>query len=110
MPRAGLRQRLAFGSPPGSHRDASVVTHNSAAAIVGTLVYELFQEAVVGLVHVQWLHHYMLSAQFDAWHGLFQTPLFWTPVIRCAWVRALWAAVPLAVTFVVFRRRDVSGE
>ena len=88
----------------------SVVTRNSAAAIVGTLVYELFQEAIVGLVHVRLLHHYMLSAQFDAWHGLFQTPVFWTPVIRSAWVCALWAAVPLAVAFAVFRRRDVTAS
>jgi ABC-2 type transport system permease protein len=88
----------------------SVVTRNSAAAIVGTLVYELFMEAVVGLVHVQWLHHYMLSAQFDSWHGLFQSPVYWTPVIRCVWVSALFAAVPLAAAFVVFQRRDVAGE
>jgi ABC-2 type transport system permease protein len=88
----------------------SVVTRNSAAAIVGTLVYELFMEAIVGLVHVQWLPHYMLSAQFDAWHGLFQTPVFWTPVIRCIWVSALFAAVPLAAAFAVFQRRDVADE
>jgi ABC-2 type transport system permease protein len=87
-----------------------VVTRNSAAAIVGTLVYELFMEAIVGLVHVQWLHHYMLSAQFDAWHGLFQTPVFWAPVVRCVWVSALFAAVPLAAAFAIFRRRDVAGE
>jgi ABC-2 type transport system permease protein len=47
---------------------------NSAAAIVGTLVYELAQEAVGGLVHASWAKHYLLSDQFDAWHGLFQTP------------------------------------
>jgi ABC-2 type transport system permease protein len=88
----------------------SVVTRNSAAAIVGTLVYELFMEAVVGLVHVEWLHHYLLSAQFDAWHGLFQTPVFWPPIVRCIWVSALFAAVPLAAAFVVFQRRDVADD
>jgi ABC-2 type transport system permease protein len=88
----------------------SVVTRNSAAAIVGTLVYELTMEAVVGLVHVKWLGHYMLSAQFDAWHGLFQTPVYWTPIVRAIWVSALFAGVPLAVAFVVFQRRDVAGE
>jgi ABC-2 type transport system permease protein len=88
----------------------SAVTRNSAAAIVGTLVYELVQEAVVGLVHWEPLHHYMLSAQFDAWHGIFQTPVFWTPVVRELWVSALFAAVPLAVAFAVFARRDVAGD
>lgn len=88
----------------------STVTRNSAAAIVGTLVYELTMEAIVGLVHIQWLHHYVLSAQFDAWHGLFQTPLYWPPIVRALWVSALFAAVPLAAAFAVFRRRDVTGE
>jgi ABC-2 type transport system permease protein len=88
----------------------SVVTRNSAAAIVGTLVYELVMEAIVGLVHIQWLHHYLLSAQFDAWHGLFQTPVYWPPIVRSLWVSALFAAVPLLVAFVAFQRRDVAGD
>jgi ABC-2 type transport system permease protein len=88
----------------------SAATRNSAAAIVGTLVYELFMEAIVGLVHVQALHHYLLSPQFDAWHGIFQTPVFWAPVVRALWVSALFAAVPLAAAFLVFNARDVSGD
>jgi ABC-2 type transport system permease protein len=88
----------------------SVVTRNSAAAIVGTLVYALAMEAIVGLVHLTWVQHYMLSSQFDGWHGFFQSPLDWTPVIRALWVSALFAAVPLAIAFAVFHRRDVAGE
>lgn len=88
----------------------SAVTRNSAAAIVGTLVYELVMEAVVGLVHVSWLPHWVLSAQFDAWHAIFTSPYTWTPVLRALWVSAIYAAVPLAVAFWYFRRRDVAGE
>ena len=64
----------------------SVATRNSAAAIVGTLVYALAQEALAGLVHLDFFKHYLLSDQFDAWHGLFQTPTYWTPIIRRIWV------------------------
>jgi ABC-2 type transport system permease protein len=88
----------------------SVVTQNSAAAIVGTVVYALVMEALAALVHLDFFRHYMLSSQLDAWHGLFQTPVDWTPVIRGAWVSALYTAVPLAVAFAVFGRRDVAGE
>ncbi len=88
----------------------SVVTRNSAAAIVGTLVYELFMEAIVGLVHLSWLPHWVLSSQFDAWQGFFDAPLTWTPILRALWVSAIYAAVPLAVAFWVFLRRDVAGE
>jgi len=88
----------------------STVTRNSAAAIVGTLVFELTMEAIVGLVHVSWLQHYMLSAQFDAWHGFFESPVYWTPIVRALWVSALFAAVPLAAAFVAFRRADVADD
>lgn len=88
----------------------STVTRNSAAAIVGTLVYELFMEAIVGLVHLSWLPHWVLSSQFDAWQGFFRTPISWTPILRMLWVSAIYAAVPLAVAFWFFLRRDVAGE
>jgi ABC-2 type transport system permease protein len=88
----------------------SVVTQSSAAAIVGTVVYALVMEALAALVHLDFFRHYMLSSQLDAWQGLFQTPIDWTPVLRGAWVSALYAAIPLVVAFAVFNRRDVGGE
>lgn len=88
----------------------STVTRNSAASIVGTLVFELIQEALGGLVHNKWVREYVLSHQFDAWQGLFHTPIDWSPIVRSLWVSALYAAVPLAISYVVFRRRDVVGE
>jgi ABC-2 type transport system permease protein len=88
----------------------SVVTRNSAAAIVGTLVYALAQEAIAGLVHLSFFQHYLLSDQLDAWHGLFQTPTHWTSVVRALWVSAIFVAVPLAAAFAFFARRDVAGE
>lgn len=88
----------------------SIVTRNSAGAIVGTLVYELAQEAIGGLVHVHVIKTYVLSAQFDAWHGLFRTPTDWALVTRCLWVSALYAIVPLALGYRVFARRQVAGD
>ena len=88
----------------------SAVTRNSAGAIVGTLVFELLQEAIGGLVHVPWLQHHLLSHQFDAWQALFQAHTQWSVIVRALWVSALFAAVPLAVAYRVFGRRDVTGE
>ena len=88
----------------------SVVTRNSAAAIVGTLVYALVQEALGALVHLDFFRHYLLSDQFDGWHGLFQTPTDWTAVTRSVWVSTIFIVVPLVAAFVVFLRRDVAGE
>lgn len=88
----------------------SVVTRNSAAAIVGALVYALVQEALAGLVHLDFFRHYLLSDQFDGWHGLFESPTNWTPIVRALWVSAIFVAVPLAASFLFFLRRDVAGE
>ena len=88
----------------------SAVTQNSAASIVGTLVYAVAQEAIGGLVHENWARHYLLSDQLDGWHGIFMSPTDWTLVVRCLWVSAIFAAVPLALAYVSFGRRDVAGE
>ncbi len=88
----------------------STVTRNSAAAIVGTLVYAVAQEAIGGLVHQDWARHYLLSDQLDGWHGIFMSPVDWTLIVRCLWVSAIFAAVPLALAYWSFRRRDVAGE
>lgn len=86
------------------------VPRNSAAAIVGTLVYELAQEAIAGLVHVHRLKTYLLFAQLAGWQGLFRTPTDWTQITRAIWISALFAAVPLAAAFWLFLRRDVAGD
>jgi ABC-2 type transport system permease protein len=88
----------------------SVSTRNSAAAIVGALVYALAQEALAALVHLDFFEHYLLSDQLDGWNGLFQTPTYWTPVIRAVWVSAIFTAIPLTAPFFLFLRRDVAGE
>jgi ABC-2 type transport system permease protein len=88
----------------------STVTRNSAASIVGSLVYALAQEAIGGLVHQTWAKQYLLSDQFDGWHGVFMSPTDWTLIGRAFWVTALFTIVPLAIAFVYFQRRDVAGE
>ena len=35
---------------------------------------------------------YLLSTQFNAWQGLLRQPVDWAPIVRAAWVCALYAA------------------
>jgi ABC-2 type transport system permease protein len=88
----------------------STWTRNSAASIVGTLVYALGQEAIAGLVHQTWAKDYLLSDQFDGWHGVFMSPVAWTPVTRTIWLSAIFTAVPLAIAWAIFKRRDVADD
>ena len=52
---------------------------------------------------------YLLSMQFDAWQGLLRTPIDWSPIIRAAWVSALYGIPAILAAFLVFLRRDVAG-
>jgi ABC-2 type transport system permease protein len=87
----------------------STVTHNSAAAVVGTLMVSILFQLVGIISALDFLQPYLLSEQFNAWQGLLRDPVDWAPVVRAAWVSALYAAPALGAALVVFVRRDVTG-
>jgi ABC-2 type transport system permease protein len=87
----------------------STVTHNSAAAVVGTLIFSFVLQLLAVIKALDWLQPYLLSTQFDAWQGLLREPADWAPIVRAAWVSALYAVPALAWAFVAFLRRDVAG-
>ena len=87
----------------------STVTHNSAAAVVGTLMASLVFQLIGILPGLGALQPYLLSTQFNAWQGLLRTPIDWAPILRALWVCAMYG-IPAAVgAFLVFLRRDVAG-
>src|SRR5205807_6441915 len=87
----------------------SAITRNSAAAVVGTLMISLLFQLVEILPGLGGLQPYLLSTQFNAWQGLLRTPIDWSPIIRAAWVCAMYGLPALAAAFLVFLRRDVAG-
>ena len=87
----------------------STVTHNSAAAVVGTLMFSLIIQLIAILPGLGGLQPYLLSTQFNSWQGLLRTPTDWAPIIRAAWVCALYGLPALGAAYLVFLRRDVAG-
>lgn len=88
----------------------STVTRNSAASVVGTLMFALVMQLLGVLPGTEAVRPYLLGTQFSAWHGFLRTPTDWAPVVRAAWVCGLYIAIPLAGAATVFLRRDVAGE
>ncbi len=88
----------------------STVTRNSAASVVGTLMWALLMQLLGVLPGTESFRAYLLGTQFEAWHGFLRVPADWAPVIRAAWVCALYTALPLFAAYLVFLRRDVAGE
>jgi ABC-2 type transport system permease protein len=87
----------------------SVITRNSAAAVVGTLMFSLLIQLIGILPGLSGLQPYLLSTQFNAWQGLLRTPIDWSPIIQAAWVCALYGIPALFASYLVFLRRDVAG-
>ena len=87
----------------------SVVTRNSAAAVVGTLMFSILLQILGSISALDFLEPYLLSEQFNAWQGFLREPIDWAPVVRSAWVSALYAVPALAAALAVFVRSDVTG-
>ncbi len=87
----------------------SSITRNSAAAVVGTLMISLLFQLIGILPGLTGAQPYLLSTQFNAWQGFLRTPTDWAPLIRAAWVSAMYGIPALAAAYIVFLRRDVAG-
>ncbi|HLJ02721.1 MAG TPA: ABC transporter permease [Solirubrobacteraceae bacterium] len=87
----------------------SAITRNSAAAVVGTLMISLLFQLIGILPGLGGLQPYLLSTQFNAWQGFLRTPIDWSPIVRAAWVCAMYGVPALVAAFLVFLRRDVAG-
>jgi ABC-2 type transport system permease protein len=87
----------------------STVTRNSAAAVVGTLMVSILVQILGSISALDVLDPYLLSTQFNAWQGLLREPVDWDPIIRSAWVSALYGLPALFAASTIFLRRDVTG-
>ena len=87
----------------------STITHNSAAAVVGTLMISIVFQLIGILPGLDSVRPYLLSTQFNAWQGLLRTPIDTDPIVRAVWVCGIYGLVSLGAAFIVFVRRDVAG-
>jgi len=87
----------------------SAVTRNSAASVVGALVFTLLEELTSIIPGLGGLQPYMLPTQFQAWQGFLRVPTDWAPIGHAAWVCGLYAVPAAVIAYLVFLRRDVTG-
>jgi len=87
----------------------STVTHNSAAAVVGTLAVTLVLALIPVIPGLEGAKPYLLTTEYNSWQGLLRTPTDWGPILHSLWVCALYAVPCLTGAYLVFLRRDVAG-
>ena len=87
----------------------STVTRNSAAAVVGAVGVTILLFIIAQIPGLEGIRPYLLTEQYEAWHGLLRTPTDWAPIWHSLWVCALYAGPALLAGYLVFLRRDVAG-
>jgi ABC-2 type transport system permease protein len=87
----------------------STTTRNSAASVVGTVGFTILLIILAQIPGIEGIKPYLLTEQYENWHGLLRTPTDWAPIVHSAWVCALYAVPALFAAYLVFLRRDVAG-
>jgi ABC-2 type transport system permease protein len=87
----------------------STATRNSTAAVVGAIGFVILLFILQGIPGLEAIKPYLLTEQFENWHGLLRTPTDWAPIWHSLWVCALYAMPTLIAGYLVFLRRDVAG-
>lgn len=87
----------------------STATRNSTAAVVGTIGFTILLFIVSGIPGLEGIKPYLLTEQYENWHGLLRTPTDRAPVLHSLWVCALYAVPSLFAAYLVLLRRDVAG-
>ncbi|MGY2701142.1 ABC transporter permease [Nocardioides sp. HB32] len=86
----------------------STLSRNSAAAIVGMLVFSFANQIIAFLPNVpESITRWLLTDQFTAWEGVLGTTVDTGALWHALLVSTLFAVPPLAVSAWWFQRRDV---
>lgn len=85
----------------------STVTRNSAAAIVGTVIFSVAWQGIAVLPGIKQAQNWLFPRQFDAWEALYGKA--GDSIGRAALMCAIYALAPLIAGWLVFLRRDVAG-
>jgi ABC-2 type transport system permease protein len=87
----------------------STATRNSTASVVGAIGIVILLYILAGIPGLEGIKPYLLTEQFENWHGLLRKPTDWAPILHSLWVSALYAGPALLGGYLVFLRRDVAG-
>jgi ABC-2 type transport system permease protein len=85
----------------------STATRNTAAAIVGTVIFSLAFQGLAVLPGIKQAQNWLFPKQFDAWESLFGAA--GDSIGRAAVMCTVYTVVPLLVGWIVFLKRDVAG-
>ena len=87
----------------------SVWSRNPAVGIAGPVVIGMVMQLGGALGGVEAIRPFLLTTPFEAWHGLLADPRFTGPLTEGLLTSAGWCAVSLGASYLMLRRRDITG-
>ncbi|CAN5361596.1 hypothetical protein BH11ACT8_BH11ACT8_03440 [soil metagenome] len=87
----------------------SIWSRNPAVGVAAPVVIAMAMQLVGSLGGIEPLRPFLLTTSFESWHGLLTAPRFSGPLVEGVLVCGVWALAALAASFVLFRRRDITG-
>jgi ABC-2 type transport system permease protein len=85
----------------------SAITDSSLTAAIGTLVLVIVMQIVGQLSYFDVVKPYLFTSRIDGWQALFQGSIEWGTVSKGVLTFAIYAGASLAVTWQIFKRKDV---
>jgi ABC-2 type transport system permease protein len=87
----------------------STLIDSSLVAAVLTIALTLFVQIVLQFNYFKGVRPYWFMNHFDKWTELFKTPTDWTPIRHGLIAFAAYSAVPVALAYLRFRRKDITS-
>jgi len=87
----------------------SVASRIPAVGIAAPAVLGMVMQLVGALGGIEALRPFLLSTPYESWHGLLAAPAFTGPLLSGLLTSFGWCGACLAIAFVLFRRRDITG-
>ena len=87
----------------------SISFRSSVVGVIGAVVVGFLMQMYAFLNSWDFIRHILLSTTFFAWHGVVDRPAYYDPLVRGAIVSSVYVLAALAVSYVLFSRRDVAG-
>ena len=87
----------------------STLTDSSLVAAVVTIAITLVVQIVLQFNYLKGLRPYWFMNHFDGWYKLFQRPVDMKPIRDGLIAFAVYSAVPTALAYLRFRRKDITS-
>ena len=87
----------------------SVWSRSVAVGIAAPVVIAMVMQLVGATGGAEALRPYLPTTAYEAWHGFLAAPAFSGPFVTGLFTSAVWTALTLGTSWVLFRRRDITG-